>query len=206
MPLYVEEIFPFPCHVAIDPALKFSHRHCPTGRRDACHPSRSSSNTLGSLLAEDVGVTSVEDGHGGASEELSAGSTQLDLSGEVSQMCSPSRENRSLLRWVGGHETDSAAASSVRKVFAAFFSPYLLASLFVYSNSRVQTYVGATVVVDGSLGQHGVVLQLRLAERRCVAGDQDQLGLARAEGYNEIHVSKSEQLLGRQNRIQQTYP
>lgn len=44
------------------------------------HPSRRSSTTLGSLLAEDVGVTSVEDGHGGAAEELSAGSTQLDLS------------------------------------------------------------------------------------------------------------------------------
>jgi hypothetical protein len=41
---------------------------------------KKSSNTLLSLLAEDVGVTSVEDGHGGASEEFSAGSTQLDLS------------------------------------------------------------------------------------------------------------------------------
>ena len=40
-------------------------------------------------------------------------------------------------------------------------------------------------MVDGSLGQHGVVLQLRLAERRGVAGNEDQLGLARAEGYSE---------------------
>lgn len=45
-----------------------------------------------------------------------------------------------------------------------------------------RTYVGAAVVVDGSLGQHGVVLELGLAERRGVASDKDQLGLARAEG------------------------
>lgn len=36
-------------------------------------------------------------------------------------------------------------------------------------------------MVDWGLGQHGVVLQLRLAQRRGVAGDEDQLGLAGAE-------------------------
>jgi hypothetical protein len=44
-------------------------------------PIKRSSNQLLSLLAEDVRVTSVEDGHGGASEKLSASSTELDLSG-----------------------------------------------------------------------------------------------------------------------------
>ena len=44
-----------------------------------------------------------------------------------------------------------------------------------------ETYVVAREVVDGSLGQHAVVLKLTLAERRSVAGDDDQLGLARAE-------------------------
>ncbi|KAL2292140.1 hypothetical protein FJTKL_10784 [Diaporthe vaccinii] len=78
--------FPFPCHVAIDRACEIFASPLPNRTP---------------LLAEDVGVTSVEDGHGGASEELSAGSTQLDLSEEVSQKHSPSRENRSLLRWVG---------------------------------------------------------------------------------------------------------
>lgn len=31
------------------------------------------------LVSEDVGVTSVEDGHGGAAEELTAGGTELNL-------------------------------------------------------------------------------------------------------------------------------
>lgn len=32
--------------------------------------------------------------------------------------------------------------------------------------------------MDGSLGQHGVVLELGLAERRSVASNDDELGLA----------------------------
>ncbi len=43
------------------------------------------------------------------------------------------------------------------------------------------TYVVAGEVVDGGLGQHGVVLELRLAERGSVAGNDDKLGLAGAE-------------------------
>ena len=35
--------------------------------------------------------------------------------------------------------------------------------------------------MDGGLGQHAVVLELGLAERRSVAGDDDELGLARAQ-------------------------
>jgi hypothetical protein len=38
-----------------------------------------SARHLSLLVAEDVGVTSVEDSHGGASEELTAGGTELDL-------------------------------------------------------------------------------------------------------------------------------
>jgi hypothetical protein len=37
----------------------------------------------------------------------------------------------------------------------------------------MSTHVVAGEVVNGSLGQHGVVLQLRLAERGGVAGDDD---------------------------------
>lgn len=37
---------------------------------------------LSSLVAKDIGVTSVEDGHGGAAEELTAGSAELNLLGE----------------------------------------------------------------------------------------------------------------------------
>jgi len=39
---------------------------------------------LSLLVAEDVGVTSVKDGHGGAAEELSAGDTELNLQGQNS--------------------------------------------------------------------------------------------------------------------------
>jgi hypothetical protein len=44
-----------------------------------------------------------------------------------------------------------------------------------------RTYVVAVEVVDGALGEHGVVLELGLAEGRGVAGDENQLGLAHAE-------------------------
>ena len=46
--------------------------------------------------------------------------------------------------------------------------------------------------MNGSLGQHGVVLQLRLAERGGVAGDDDELGLAGAEGLEGGLVTKSD--------------
>jgi hypothetical protein len=36
-------------------------------------------------------------------------------------------------------------------------------------------------VVDGSFGQHAVVLELRLAQRRSVASNDDELGLAGTE-------------------------
>lgn len=46
------------------------------------------------------------------------------------------------------------------------------------------TYVVAVEVVNGGLGEHGVVLKLGLAQRRAVSGDEDQLGLARAESLH----------------------
>jgi hypothetical protein len=45
--------------------------------------------------------------------------------------------------------------------------------------------------VDRSLGQHAVVLQLRLAERRSVASNDDQLGLARAQRLQRALVADS---------------
>lgn len=39
-------------------------------------------------------------------------------------------------------------------------------------------------MVDGDLGEHGVVLKLGLAQRRAVTGDEDQLGLSGAEGLH----------------------
>lgn len=46
------------------------------------------------------------------------------------------------------------------------------------SGSGSQSDVGSLEVVDGSLGEHGVVLKLRLAQRWGVGGDEHQLGLA----------------------------
>lgn len=54
------------------------------------------------------------------------------------------------------------------------------------------TYVVASEVVDGSLGEHGVVLELRLAERGSVASDDDQLGLARAQALEGRLVAKGD--------------
>lgn len=67
-----------------------------------------------SVTAQDVGVTGIEDSHGGAAEELTASGTELN--------------------------------------------------------------VVAIVVMDRSLGKHGIVLDLRLAERRAVTSKDDELG------------------------------
>lgn len=56
----------------------------------------------------------------------------------------------------------------------------------------VKTYVVAREVVDGGLGEHAVVLELRLAERRGVASDDDELGLAGAEGLEGGLVTQSD--------------
>lgn len=54
------------------------------------------------------------------------------------------------------------------------------------------TYVVAGEVVNRGLGQHAVVLQLGLAERRSVAGNDDQLGLAGAEALQGGLVAQSD--------------
>ena len=54
------------------------------------------------------------------------------------------------------------------------------------------TYVVTREVVDRGLGQHAVVLELRLAERRSVASNDDELGLAGSEALEGRLVSKSD--------------
>ena len=49
----------------------------------------------------------------------------------------------------------------------------------------------AGVVVNASLGEHRVVLDLRLAQGRAVVGDDDQLGLAGAKGLEDGLVPES---------------
>lgn len=46
------------------------------------------------------------------------------------------------------------------------------------SGSCAKSNVGALEVVDTSLGEHGVVLELGLAQWRSVGRDEDKLGLA----------------------------
>jgi hypothetical protein len=53
------------------------------------------------------------------------------------------------------------------------------------------TYVVASKVVDLGFGKHSVVFQLRLAQRRGVAGDDNELGLSRAESLEGGFVSES---------------
>ena len=58
--------------------------------------------------------------------------------------------------------------------------------------SGCDTYVVAAEVVDVALAQHGVVLEFRLAEGRCVARDDDELGLAVAERLEGALVSEGD--------------
>jgi hypothetical protein len=56
----------------------------------------------------------------------------------------------------------------------------------------VCTYVVTSEVVDIGLGQHGVVLELTLAERRGVSGDDDELGLSGSKGLEGRFVSEGD--------------
>lgn len=95
--------------------------------------------------AEDVRVTSIEDSHGGASEELSAGSAEFDLWGRdmsvrVSLQSQPSRWD-----FFSGLKRAAPSRASIK-------TPSLGAI-----RSCVETYVVAGEVVNGGLGQHAVV-------------------------------------------------
>ena len=52
----------------------------------------------------------------------------------------------------------------------------------VLSASGTEVQAVALIVVDGGLGEHGVVLELRLSQGRAVVGDEDQLG------YNSVEM------------------
>ena len=62
----------------------------------------------------------------------------------------------------------------------------------LFLRAIVSTYVVAVEMVDGGLAEHGVVLELTLAERRGVASNDDELGLAGAEGLEGGLVTQSD--------------
>lgn len=47
-------------------------------------------------------------------------------------------------------------------------------------------------MVDIGLGEHGVVLEFTLAQRRSVASNDDQLGFSRSEGFEGRFVTESD--------------
>jgi hypothetical protein len=154
-------------------------------RRDRTH--------LCGLGRQNVGVTGVDDGHGGATEELTASGTKLDLYYRKSssqpiwtlQRLSFAESFFSGLQSI--NVLQSRASKLLRKTcdsFLSFSSPFF--------SIGCGTYVVAGEVVDGGLAEHGVVLELRLAERGGVAGDDDELGLAGAEGLKGGLVTKSD--------------
>merc|ERR1712045_158626 len=60
----------------------------------------------------------------------------------------------------------------------------------VFSAGGSQLNVVPDVVVDSGLGQHGVVLDLRLPEGRSVVGNNDELGLAQPEAVEGLLVAQ----------------
>lgn len=59
--------------------MTFTTRHSNNVHRHSPPPVRASKTTHLLGASEDVGVTGIENGHGGAAEELTTGGTKLDL-------------------------------------------------------------------------------------------------------------------------------
>jgi len=70
--------------------------------------------------------------------------------------------------------------------------PQGISSLGREKRSGCGTYVVAGEVVDGCLGKHSVVLELRLPQGRGVASNDDELGLAGAQALEGGLVTQSD--------------
>merc|ERR1719175_73419 len=85
--------------------------------------------------------------------------------------------------WLGSrHRPDDVAVSRVGDGEGA--DPEVLAAC------SAKLVVVAGIVVDTSLGQHGIVLDLRLAEWWCVVGNDHQLGLSTPQGFQGLLVAE----------------
>jgi hypothetical protein len=138
---------------------------------------------LSSAGGEDVGVTGINDGHGGATEELTAGGTELDL------LEGTKKSAKKVLSKAGIEaSSQSCEALLARRPVAGLYC----ACVWSVDRGMGDSYVVAVEVVDVGLGEHGVVLELRLAERRGVASNDDELGLAAAESLEGRLVSEGD--------------
>lgn len=129
-------------------------RNKPRGRCNECkdHLLKVCETALSSNGGEQVRVTSVEDGHNTVRDQ-----------GPMEMRCT-----RSVFRSLASKK--ARANVGVRN----------LPDAEQLTSSSTKSDVGALVVVDGSLGKHGVVLDLGLAQRRRVSRDEYELSLARA--------------------------
>jgi len=144
------------------------------------------------LGGEDVGVTGVDDGHGGATEELTAGGTELDLYYGKRFKSVKVDPPKTLCVLAERASSQGSRVSMSSRAMIKAPSRDMRFFILSFSIGCGGTYVVAGEVVHGSLAEHGVVLELRLAERGGVAGDDDELGLAGAEGLEGGLVTKSD--------------
>jgi hypothetical protein len=104
--------------------------------------------------AQDIRVTSVEDGHGGTSEEFSACGAQFNLcQNRLAKLHSQKSSTSS-------HARDDRGRSSQ-------------AVCIIYKRRRGPTYVVTGEVVDVCLCKHGIVFEFGLSERRSIASDDN---------------------------------
>lgn len=119
--------------------------------RTPCHAKLLFILDLSLLVAEDVGVTSVEDGHGRAVEELSASNTQLNLSN--GDMVSTRTYTLQSLQKTSSLGEPMTETSGPKRAAVTVCVDCHAGGLGVRS---WETYVGAGVVVNGGLGHHRV--------------------------------------------------
>ena len=139
---------------------------------------------LGSLTAEDIRVTSIENCHSAAAEELTASSAELNLKRKSKQLI-PSKVIETLSLGKPSGQTSIYWASPRRQKSGRWAS-------FYDKRDVLCTYVVTGEVMDVGLGQHGVVLELTLAERRGVTSDDDELGLSGSKGLEGRFVSEGD--------------
>lgn len=70
---------------------------------------------LSSLSGQDIGITSIQDGHGRASEELSASSTQFNLWRKKSKQVNIPSKVRRLYRWVAPRKDEASVVGSMNQ-------------------------------------------------------------------------------------------